>query len=85
MNTSLVMVLPKAMGKAIFVSWNFLVLSTLSIDTICGFLLGTSMPIVPLPGIGAMIRMPRAERLKAMSASKPRILLILTPSAGVIS
>ena len=33
-NTSLVMVLPKQRGRFIFEFWNFLVFSTLSIDTI---------------------------------------------------
>ena len=55
------------------------------IGTICGSLLGTSMPMVPLPGIGAIIRMPRAARLKAISSSRRLILAILTPSAGIIS
>ena len=50
-----------------------------------GFLLGTSMPIVPLPGMGAMMRMPKAARLRAMSSSRFLIFDILTPSAGVIS
>lgn len=53
--------------------------------TICGFLFGTSMPMVPLPGMGAMIRMPRAARLSAMSSSRLRILEMRMPSAGVIS
>ena len=54
MNTSLVMVLPSAMGNSKVDSWNFLVLIILSIDTMRGFLLGTSIPMVPLPGMGAM-------------------------------
>ena len=79
------MVFPKAKGKSIFVSWNFFELRMLSIDTMLGLLLGTSMPIVPLPGMGAMIRIPSAARLRAMSSSRFRILLMRTPSAGVIS
>jgi hypothetical protein len=55
------------------------------IDTICGFWLGTSIPIVPLPGIGAIIRIPRAARLNAISSSKLFILEIFTPGAGTIS
>jgi len=54
-------------------------------ETISGFRFGTSMPIVPLPGIGAMIRMPKAERLKAISSSRFLIFDILTPGAGMIS
>ena len=57
----------------------------LSIDTMRGFLLGTSIPIVPLPGIGAMIRMPNAASDRAISSSRLRILLIRTPGAGVTS
>ena len=48
-------------------------------------ILGTSIPIVPLPGIGAMIRIPKAAKLKAISSSKFLILLIRTPGAGTIS
>ena len=81
----MVIVLPKAKGNSIFVSLNFLEFKMLSIDTICGFLLGTSIPIVPFPGMGAMMRIPSAERLRAISSSKLRILEIRTPSAGVIS
>ena len=85
MNTSLVMVFPTAQGSSIVVSWNFFELSMLSIDTMFCFALGTSMPMVPFPGIGAMILMPNAERLSAMSSSRLRIFEILTPCAGVIS
>lgn len=41
------------------VSWNFFEFKVLSILTMFAFALGTSIPMVPLPGIGAMIRMPR--------------------------
>jgi hypothetical protein len=47
--------------------------------------LGTSIPIVPLPGIGAIILMPSAERLRAISSSRFLIFEILTPGAGFIS
>ena len=40
---------------------------------------------MPLPGIGAMIRIPKAAKLKAISSSKFLILLIRTPAAGTIS
>ena len=53
--------------------------------TICGLLFGTSIPMVPFPGIGAMIRMPSAAKLKAISSSKFFIFEIRTPGAGIIS
>ena len=43
------------------------------------------MPIVPLPGIGAMIRMPSAARLCAISSSRFLIFEIRTPGACTIS
>ena len=55
------------------------------IDTIEGFSLGTSIPMVPLPGIGAIIRIPRAESDKAMSSSRFLIFEIRTPASGTIS
>ena len=85
MKTSLVMVLPIAQGSSIVDSWNFLEFRMLSIDTMLALAFGTSMPMVPLPGIGAMIRMPRAARLSAMSSSKFLIFEMRTPCAGVIS
>jgi len=85
MKTSLVMVFPKATGSSNVVSWNFLLFNIELIDTMRGLAFGTSIPMVPLPGIGAMIRMPSAERLRAMSSSKLRMRLMRTPSAGVIS
>ena len=54
-------------------------------ETILGFWLGTSIPTVPFPGIGAIIRMPRAERERAISSSKFFILEMRTPAAGTIS
>ena len=85
MNTSLVMVFPSATGKSNVVSWNFLLVRMELMGTMCGFAFGTSIPMVPLPGIGAMMRIPNAERLRAMSSSRLRIFEIRTPSAGVIS
>ena len=41
--------------------------------------------MVPFPGIGAMIRMPKAANDKAMSSSKFLILEIRTPASGTIS
>jgi len=48
-------------------------------------LFGTSIPIVPLPGIGAIILIPNAESDKAISSSKFFILEILIPASGTIS
>ena len=64
---------------------NFLLPIMDSIDTMIGFALGTSIPMVPLPGIGAMILIPNAARLNAISSSRCLILFILIPAAGVIS
>ena len=85
MNTSLVMVFPRAIGSSICDSWNFFELRMLSIDTMLAFAFGTSIPMVPFPGIGAIIRIPNAATLNAMSSSRFLILDILTPCAGVIS
>ena len=79
------MVLPIAQGKSIVVSWNFFEFKIDSIDTMLGFVFGTSIPIVPFPGIGAMIRMPNADNESAISSSRLRIFDILIPAAGVIS
>ena len=46
---------------------------------------GTSIPMVPLPGIGAIIRIPNAAKDKAISSSRFLILDILTPASGTIS
>ncbi|MNI15694.1 hypothetical protein D3C81_1587370 [compost metagenome] len=54
-------------------------------DTISGLEFGTSIPMVPLPGIGAIIRIPSAARLKAMSSSRFLIFDIRTPGFGIIS
>ena len=49
------------------------------------FLLGTSIPIVPFPGIGAMIRIPSAASDKAISSSRFLIFEIRIPASGTIS
>ncbi|MNY29921.1 hypothetical protein D3C86_1639960 [compost metagenome] len=41
--------------------------------------------MVPLPGIGAIIRIPNAARLNAISSSRFLIFEIRTPGAGIIS
>ena len=53
--------------------------------TMSGPELGTSIPMFLLPGMGAMILIPRALRLKAISSSRFLIFEILTPGAGTIS
>ena len=50
-----------------------------------GFLFGTSIPIVPLPGIGAIILIPSADNDSAISSSKFLIFEILIPASGTIS
>ena len=79
------MVLPKAIGNSISAFWNFCDAITECIETIVAFLLGTSIPIVPFPGIGAMIRIPSAESESAISSSRFLIFDILTPASGTIS
>ncbi len=79
------MVLPNTMGRSYLLFWNFSLATTARMLTICGLLLGTSMPMVPLPGIGAIMRMPNAAKLKAMSSSRFLILLMRTPACGTIS
>ena len=73
------------MGKLILLLMNFSLLNKVRIDTICLFIFGTSIPMVPRPGIGAIIRMPKAAKFSAMSSSKFLIFEIRTPSAGTIS
>ena len=53
--------------------------------TISGLELGTSIPTVPFPGIGAIILIPKAAKLRAISSSKFLIFEILTPGAGITS
>ena len=55
-----------------------LIFKTSSIDTVFLFTLGTSIPIVPLPGMGAIILIPSAARLNEISSSRFLILDILT-------
>ena len=50
-----------------------------------GFLFGTSIPIVPFPGIGAIILIPSADSDSAISSSKFLIFEILIPASGTIS
>ena len=84
-SVSLEIVLPKAIGNSIFEFWNLSEAISFFIETIWGLELGTSIPIVPFPGIGAMILIPKAAKLSAISSSKFLILLIRTPGAGMIS
>ena len=84
-NTSLEMVFPKAIGRSLSERMNFSVPKTALAGTNSRFLFGTSIPIVPLPGIGAIIRIPRAAKLRAISSSKFLIFEILTPGSGTIS
>ena len=49
------------------------------------FTFGTSIPMVPFPGMGAIMRIPNAARLNAISSSRFFIREILTPGAGTIS
>ena len=58
---------------------------TLRIETIEGFFLGTSIPMVPFPGIGAIIRIPRAERFSAISSCNFFIAATRIPASGTIS
>ena len=83
--TSFVMVFPMATGNSYLHSWNFFEAITDCIDTVCGFLLGTSIPIVPLPGIGAIIRIFNAASFNAISSSSVLILAIRIPASGIIS
>jgi len=83
--TSFWIVFPSAIGNSIFARLKRSSVSTSRMPTVCRFLLGTSMPMVPFPGMGAMMRIPRAERLSAMSSSRFLILEIRIPLAGMIS
>jgi hypothetical protein len=64
------MVLPMPKGSSYFDAVNLSDERMDFIETISGFWFGTSMPMVPLPGIGAMMRIPIAERLRAISSSR---------------
>ena len=48
-------------------------------------LLGTSMPMAALPGMGASIRMSVAARFSLISSESPTILLTFTPCSGCSS
>ena len=77
---------PITTGSSAFDSWKRSDRTAEYIDTTCLLRFGTSMPIVPRPGIGAMMRMPdSALRLWAMSFWRPCILAILTPCFCTIS
>ena len=54
-------------------------------ETVFLFAFGTSIPIVPFPGIGAIILIPSAAKLSDISSSRFFILEILTPASGTIS
>ena len=79
------MVLPMAMGRAASLFWNLSLAMSERMLTTSGLEFGTSMPMVPRPGIGAMMRMPKAARLRAMSSSRFLILEMRTPGAGTSS
>ena len=79
------MVFPMAMGSSISAFWKRCEAITERMETMLGFWLGTSIPTVPFPGIGAMIRIPRAESDKAISSSRFLIFEMRTPAAGTIS
>ena len=81
----MVIVLPITIGNSASRFWNFSDAINDRILTISGLEFGTSIPIVPFPGIGAMILIPNALKLKAMSSSKFLIFEIRTPGAGTIS
>ena len=79
------MVLPITIGSSPSKCWNLSEAISERIETISGLEFGTSIPMVPFPGIGAMIRMPKADKLKAMSSSRFLIFEMRTPGAGTIS
>ena len=85
MKTLLDIVQPIAIGKSYLHSLYCFDSMIERIETVWGSLLGTSIPMVPRPGIGAMMRMPSAASFRAISFSRFLILDILTPSAGIIS
>ena len=85
MKISFEIVFPKTTGKSISVFWNFWEAITLRIETIEGFFLGTSIPMVPFPGIGAIIRIPRAERFSAISSCNFLMEATRIPASGTIS
>ena len=85
MNTSLVMVLSECHRQVERGFWNFLLVRMELMGTMCGFAFGTSIPMVPLPGIGAMIRYPVPKDSGRCRPPGYGFFEIRTPSAGVIS
>ena len=79
------MFFPNAIGKSAVDSWNFFEPIIERIETTSGFWFGTSIPIVPRPGIGAIIRIPSADKLSAISSSRFFIFAMRIPGAGTIS
>ncbi len=80
-----VMSFPRAMVRGLAAFWKVGESSISRMLTMATILLGTSMPMAGLPGMGASIRTPVAERLRAMSSASPVTLLIFTPAAGCSS
>ena len=62
------MVFPKTTGRSMSVEWMLDACRAERIETIAGVCRGTSIPTVPFPGIGAIILIPSAERLRAISS-----------------
>ena len=87
MKGSFVIVLPIPMGSSIFSCCSrYLREARMErMDTVCGVEFGTSIPIVPRPGMGAMIRTPSLLRLIAMSSSIVLIRETLIPDSGMTS
>ena len=81
------MVFPIPTGSSIFscCSLNFLEARILRIDTVWGTEFGTSIPMVPSPGMGAMIRTPSLFRLMAISSSIVLMRDTLIPESGMTS
>ena len=77
--------LPSATVSLLFESLNSGVSMISRIVTMDFALLGTSIPIADLPGIGASIRTLVAARRRAISSERLVILLILTPASGTSS
>ena len=77
-----VMSLPRAMVRGLEAFWKAGESSISRMLTIETTLLGTSMPMAGLPGMGASMRTPLAERFRAMSSASPVTLLIFPPAAG---
>ena len=76
---------PNPTGRAAFEFLNSSEAITDRMDTTSLWAFGTSIPIVPFPGIGAIIRIPSAAKLKAISSSRFLIFEMRTPFVGTIS